>query len=99
MDIGDYIFIAQTTIVLATGLVVVYYARETHKLRRTSERHMQLTAKIGLLAAYMQNLTVTQMRNTSRANQGRTMYEDTSELTAQINKLETEINQLTAESD
>lgn len=99
MDVGDWIFIVQTGIVLATGVVVCYYAIETHKLRVTSERHMQITAKIGLLAAYMQNLTVIEMRNASWTSQGRTMYEDTSEVSDQIEKLQKEINQLSADSD
>jgi len=99
MDAGDWILFVQTAIVLATGFIVYYYASETHKLRKTSERHMQITAKIGLLAAYMQNLSVIEMRNASWAGQGKVTYQDTSEVTAQIDKLEAEINQLTAESD
>jgi len=98
MDVGDWIFLVQTGIVFLTGCIVYYYARETHKLRKTSERHIQITAKIGLLAAHMQNLTVTEMQNMSYASQNKMTRIVTSDIVAEINKLEAEIDRLTAES-
>jgi hypothetical protein len=98
MDAGDWIFLVQTVIVLLTGCIVYYYARETHKLRKTSERHMQIAAKTGLLAACMQNLTVIEMQNVAGAN-FRVPRKDTSKVTAEIEKLEAEIKRLTVESD
>jgi hypothetical protein len=99
MDAGDCIFLAQTIIVFLTGVIVLYYARETHKLRKSSERQIRIAAKTGLLAAYMQNLTLIEARNIAWASQGKVTREDTTEVAQQINTLEAEINQLISESD
>jgi len=98
MDVGDWIFLGQTIIVFLTGGIVFYYAKETHRLRKTSERHMQIAAKTALLAAYMQNFTIIESRNIAWQNQGKVTREDTSDVAEQINKLELEINRLISES-
>jgi len=99
MDAGDWIFLSQTIIVFVTGGIVLCYAKETHRLRKTSERHMQVAAKTALLAAYMQNLSIIESRNIAWQNQRKVKREDTSDVADQINKLELEINRLISESE
>ena len=99
MDSGDWIFLGQTIIVLLTGGIVFYYARETHRLPKTSERHIQIAAKTGLLAAYMQDPLIIESRNFAWESQGKMTRQDASGVTEQIQKLEAEINKLISESN
>jgi hypothetical protein len=106
MDPGNWIFLAQTCIVFLTGLIVLWYTFETHKLRRATQQQLKsaqksqkIAATTALLAGYVQYLAILEQENNAWMMAGKTTRNDTSDLAQKIDSLEKELNLLMASSD
>jgi hypothetical protein len=94
MDVGDYIFAVQTVVVLLTGVVVFWYARETHSLRNAAQRQLEISGKSAILAAKMQYLVAMEEKNNIWISMGKQTSVVTYDLEKRINALQAEIDQL-----
>jgi hypothetical protein len=92
MDIGDYIFAIQTLLVAISGGIVCWYTFETHRLRKTAQRQIQISAKTAILAAKMQYLVAMEEKNNIFMSMGRHTAVDTHEIENRINALQAEID-------
>jgi hypothetical protein len=108
MTNSEWIALFQTAIVMLTGVVIVWYTFETHRLRKISqataasldkqlkatETGHQIAAASALLASYNQYLAVMEDRNNICLSKGTMTSYDTSYLRIRIDALEEELKAL-----